>query len=199
MIDVSGISYNSLTAIQPTDRRKNRSVVWQFRCVCGNTVDLPVNTVKSGQTKSCGCLSVQAWAKNGKANGRLNGLKSKGVIRIVNAPYNELYGQYKRKALKRNYVFELSLDEFMEIINKPCHYCGTAKSNTWRYNKGSVTIEYNGIDRKDNSKGYIIGNVVSCCGTCNRMKMDMDYESFIKHCKRIAKLSDDYVELEDIS
>ncbi len=44
---------------------------------------------------------------------------------------------------------------------------------------------YNGIDRIDSSKGYIQGNVVTCCRTCNVAKMDMDYKEFINHITKI--------------
>ena len=47
---------------------------------------------------------------------------------------------------------------------------------------------YNGIDRKDNNIGYIIENCVSCCGICNRMKMDMSYDDFLNHIRLIYKV-----------
>lgn len=51
----------------------------------------------------------------------------------------------------------LLFEEYAALIAKPCHYCGEDTSQA----KGC------GLDRLDNSKGYILGNVVSCCAICN--------------------------------
>ena len=42
---------------------------------------------------------------------------------------------------------------------------------------------YSGLDRVDNSIGYILENVVPCCVTCNSMKMAMSYNEFITHLR----------------
>lgn len=47
---------NRLTPITFSHRDKNGKQVWQFECECGNKVTLPLSQVKSGNTKSCGCL-----------------------------------------------------------------------------------------------------------------------------------------------
>ena len=43
------------------------------------------------------------------------------------------------------------------------------------------------IDRIDNNKGYIEGNVVWCRKDINIMKMDKDIEDFYEICRLIAK------------
>jgi hypothetical protein len=40
------------------------------------------------------------------------------------------------------------------------------------------TFTRNGIDRKDNSKGYTIDNVVSCCFICNKGKWTQSVGEF---------------------
>jgi len=53
--------------------------------------------------------------------------------------------------------------------NKKCHYCFDDLNPTGT-----------GLDRKDNDKGYLIDNVVSCCCTCNRMRSDkFSYEEML--------------------
>lgn len=37
---------------------------------------------------------------------------------------------------------------------------------------------FNGIDRIDSLKGYILENVVTCCYQCNYAKSDLDIEEF---------------------
>ena len=64
-----------------------------------------------------------------------------------------------------------------------CHYCGAEHSNNMLYNQPNFKYNfiYNGIDRICSSKGYIQGNVVTCCRTCNVAKSDMSYKEFINH------------------
>lgn len=83
------------------------------------------------------------------------------------------YREYVRDAKRRNNIFELTKEQFVKIIQSPCVYCGDDKLN--------------GVDRVDNNKGYTVGNSVSCCGVCNRMKLDHTTNEFIKQCIQIIK------------
>ena len=80
------------------------------------------------------------------------------------------YCEYKRRA-KRG--FDLTFAQFMTFWQKPCWYCGE-------------TPETIGLDRVDNSKGYTLRNVVSCCSSCNLAKLDADRDEFLARCRRIA-------------
>ena len=44
-----------------------------------------------------------------------------------------------------------------------------------------------GVDRFDNTKGYIHGNCVPCCQTCNRSKMDSPFDEWFAHISQIVK------------
>lgn len=101
------------------------------------------------------------------------------------ASINAIFRSYQRAAKIRNYNFELTKIKFLEIINKNCHYCNAYPSNKARNQNNTGNYYYNGIDRVDNSKGYIEENVVPCCINCNRAKSDMHYENFLKWIKNI--------------
>jgi len=79
---------------------------------------------------------------------------------------------YKNSAKRRNVVFKLDMDLFMEYWNKPCFYCGSE-------------IKTIGLDRIDNNKGYVENNIIPCCKACNSMKSKMNKEEFINHCTKI--------------
>lgn len=79
------------------------------------------------------------------------------------------YKQYKRRAEKKNILFELTEYQFNEFKSKPCYLCG-------RWNDYDHT---NGLDRVDNSDGYHKNNVRSCCGECNYMKNNFDVVCFL--------------------
>lgn len=96
---------------------------------------------------------------------------------------SRLYKRYNYKGLSSN----LNGFEALKLFKEECHYCGVKNSNKYIYkqNHFSHIFFYNGIDRIDSSKGYIRGNVLSCCKRCNIAKSDMKYDEFIEHIKRI--------------
>lgn len=70
------------------------------------------------------------------------------------------FGAAKKHAPKRNLTWNISFDEYQELIKLPCYYCNNTFGST--QNCGGV-----GLDRLDNYIGYEINNVVPCCYPCN--------------------------------
>jgi len=87
---------------------------------------------------------------------------------------NGRFAEYKGGAKYRNIEFNLSKKDFLSFWKKECYYCRSE-------------IETIGLDRIDSKKGYSNDNVVSCCGVCNRMKMDMKKDEFLLKIKHIYK------------
>lgn len=56
--DMTGLTFERLTVLGPI-RTHNRHIIWLCRCVCGNEVEVSGNHLRSGQTKSCGCLKTE--------------------------------------------------------------------------------------------------------------------------------------------
>lgn len=56
-VDITGERFGRLIAIKPTNERYHGQVQWIFECDCGNNKMIPLTAVRSGTTKSCGCLS----------------------------------------------------------------------------------------------------------------------------------------------
>ena len=87
-----------------------------------------------------------------------------------------LLNTYKQNAKRRNLSWELTLKQFVKLTSSNCYYCGVQpKQGSWiRRRKRLVPVRheyiYNGIDRKDNAKGYTAANCVPCCGSCNKIK-----------------------------
>lgn len=89
--------------------------------------------------------------------------------------YSSSYNHYINSANSRNLCFELTNEQFNEIVKKNCYICNKSVSNTHR----------NGIDRYDNSLGYTEANCRPCCGECNFMKTYYSYEELIEKLKKI--------------
>jgi hypothetical protein len=72
------------------------------------------------------------------------------------------FSRAQKQAERRGITFNLTLEEYLNTISNPCHYCD---------NKiGKPVQTSTGLDRLDNSKGYELSNVVSCCWSCNRVR-----------------------------
>lgn len=56
MKDISGIEFGYLTAIEPTDKRDRKDVVWLCQCRCGTMVEMPAARLIGNNTLSCGCI-----------------------------------------------------------------------------------------------------------------------------------------------
>lgn len=65
--DIKGQKFGRLTALEPTEKRQRNSVVWNCLCDCGEFAEVSVSCLKSGGTKSCGCLKKETAARIGAA------------------------------------------------------------------------------------------------------------------------------------
>jgi len=87
------------------------------------------------------------------------------------------------QAKKRNIVFDLSFKELKKVLNsKKCYITGV-KLNNIDNDPNQLTI-----DRIDNDKGYVDGNVIACSSIMNSMKnnltvkqIDQMYKALVKH------------------
>jgi len=170
-----GDKFNRLLAIELTIPSKYGRTRFKWKCDCGNIKTIEASIVKHNRIKSCGCLQKEFASKRF--------FKGEGI-----AGFNYVKKQYKRHSNENNREFNLLDEEFKKLILDLCHYCKTPPSNQWtnKTNK-DVIFKYNGIDRIDNSQGYIINNVITCCHNCNWMKRDLSYTDFLNHIKKIAK------------
>ena len=75
-------------------------------------------------------------------------------------------------------------------MSSPCHYCGQTDTMQEPYRSGgkvyhNVYWSHNGIDRLNHCYGYSDKNAVPCCKQCNKMKWDLDKDSFLKQVKAV--------------
>jgi len=174
-IDITNEKFGRLTAIEYVGEHK-----WLCQCECGNTSEVPSYSLRTGLTKSCGCLISDA---SKKAYGR--------------SSRHHVYAEYRCGAKKRGFSFDIAERDFMELVVKPCFYCGNRLGNVRKSKYSNGDFEYTGIDRIDSSLGYTKDNCVPCCSFCNWAKSDEQYGWFIEHASVItsnkrARTVDDY-------
>lgn len=55
--DLTGKKFNRLTVLGLGKRNSNGQIQWKCKCDCGNIVFATTTYLKTGHTKSCGCLN----------------------------------------------------------------------------------------------------------------------------------------------
>lgn len=115
---------------------------------------------------------IRKWKKEWAAS--VEGKKSRRTY-YKNNP-SCMYKLYTKSAAKRQIEFTLNKEDFIKLLMLPCAYCGKIPLNE---------SDRNGLDRVDNTKGYILDNVVPCCFDCNQMKGKKSVEHFLSHVKNI--------------
>jgi hypothetical protein len=152
--------------------KNNRPVrCYLCKCDCGKEKLVRGDYLLQGTSKSCGCL-------------RSDRAKQVGIKQKTKTSYHNLiYGDSKRSSKYRNKNWNLTKEQHYDIICKPCFYC--SKEPIIRESRVGIPFPHWGIDRQDNTKGYVYENCVSCCPICNSMKMDLEITDFIQHIKQI--------------
>lgn len=163
-IDLSGKKIGNLSVMEYLyfeNRKEGNRWLWLCECDCGETCGVRTSRL----TKDNPQTSCKRCADKRSSSARIlpDSLSSK----------HRAFRRYKQGAKEREYEFHITFEEFLEIISKDCYYCA---SKPKKYSDESY--ERNGIDRMDNSKGYTLNNVVTCCSICNRLKMDLSYDDF---------------------
>lgn len=178
--DEIGKTYNFLTVIRESNpiitKAGYKSRRWLFKCICGNEKSIIPNNVFSGSIKSCGCKKSEITTEC---------IKKYYINKYKNPVEDRYYGNYAYYWNDSKREFKLTKEEFIELVNSKCHYCGIEPFNFQGNKNKSVIKALNGIDRVDSSKGYTKDNTVPCCMHCNRAKMDRNIDDFKNWVKLI--------------
>jgi len=164
--EMKGQKFGRLMVIQREGTNKRGESTWFCECSCGNQVVVIGTKLRSGNTRSCGCLHKERMSESHK-------------LPSGEAAFNRILNCIKRNAKSRGYKWQLTKEQVQTSIQQPCYYCG-AEPNQGS-NLSSIcngVYLYNGIDRVDNSKGYTFNNIVPCCGICNKAKNSQTVEQF---------------------
>ena len=134
------------------------------------------------QCQNCGitCSRTTAVLK-----GKWKGCRC-GLV-VEDASFHRAYRTYKRQARTRNLKFELSLEEFKNIVIQPCFYCGQLPVLNSYSSDSKIRIPMNGIDRRKSDQSYTPENCIPCCGTCNLAKLDHAEQDFVSWTIKVAE------------
>jgi hypothetical protein len=138
---------------------------WNCRCDCGKEKEVIGWHLNRGLVTSCGCTPRE-------------GFEDRHFLKI--------FAGYKHSAKVRRLSFRLSFKVFKKLITSKCEYCGSIGRTREKVSElSNILVTRNGIDRVNNSKGYVSGNVVSCCSMCNFAKAKHSKEEMVSWAKEL--------------
>lgn len=172
-LDRTGMRYGKLVCIRRGPNGTNEAA-WVCLCDCGKETYVRSSGLRSG-TKSCGCS---------RATGKGSRPRYKSHVPPGVSARNATIKGYKNSARSKGLEFSLTNEQFDRLTSADCYYCGIGPSRIKKISRnGSWT--FNGIDRVDNKRGYVDGNVVPCCSICNHAKATMSLSEFTSWIDRI--------------
>lgn len=170
--------------------RKNGSLLWECKCICGNMTNVRSNKLSQGHTKSCGCLKQKIKSESLKRfhEKNFNPLNRSACWRGYGEIGLTYFHSIAYGAKTRKLQFSVSIKYIWRLFLKQKRKCAlTGLKITPFHNKKNQNIGNASLDRIDSSKGYVKGNVQWVHKDVNVMKMGFSEQYFIKLCKLIAK------------
>ena len=174
--DIAGGRFGRLVAIQRSPIKRNGATTWECSCDCGNLATVQIDCLTGGTIRSCGCLGIETRQANGKRQRKRS---------VGDAAMHQAYGVYKHGAKRRGHIFDITEEEYYKMSSLPCSYCGCEPRELSRRGCGKEFSGWvgsgvfaNGLDRVDNKVGYVLSNLVPCCGDCNKSKFKLTVDEF---------------------
>lgn len=173
--DLIGKKFKKLKVLeQLKEKTKSNKILYRCICDCGNEHIVSGDLLRSGKTKSCGCLKILYLPKTFNYN-----RKEQILIHLYNSTI-------KRRSKNRGWNNYIDFFNFKKLVLSNCHYCNSepfSKISDRKKNKNKILrsdefVYVNGIDRINSDLGYVLENVVPCCKYCNIAKNIMSDNEF---------------------
>lgn len=140
MTDVSLKRFGRLVAIERTSEKRGGTYLWRCACDCGGEVLVRINTLNSGESRSCGCLKSDLLRQAQTSHGMYGTRTYKSWDAMIQRCRNPKNPNYKRYGALGIQVCErwLSFPPFLEDMGE--------------------RPDGKTLDRRDASLGYSLDN-----------------------------------------
>ncbi len=162
--DMTGQQIGSLVVLDRAGSQ-NRLATWNCQCVCGQVVVALGSDLRQGKIKTCGCRTGIKSRRNWQGHGDI----PKSYWRALN-----------QNAQQRNIDFDLTIECVNDLFLEQDRKCALSGDDI------SFSNNTASLDRIENEKGYLNGNVQWVHKDVNRMKQTYSVDYFIHLCKLIA-------------
>lgn len=141
--NIEGKVFYNLTVIRRVGTNANRYALWECLCSCGENTVTTGKNLRSGHTKSCGCLKRQLYPKHVVKHGMFGTKPYKtwaGIKYRCENPNSKAYKYYGARGIQMNKGWSNSFKDFYEYVGDP-------------------PSDKHSLDRIDNNGNYEPGNV----------------------------------------
>lgn len=173
--ELVGKKIQKLTVINV--HRDGKRYLATCKCDCGQFTVKRCDNLKYGKTFSCGCHAKNRTNMLGNKN---PSFKGEGKIGKV------FFSDLRHGAIRRNLEFNITLKYIWELYKKQKGKCSITNVPI-HFGRTRMSRETTAsLDRIDNSKGYVEGNVRWVLKPINMLRLNYDTEYFIKLCNLVA-------------
>lgn len=154
-IDLTGQKFGRLTVISKAENSADGHIRWLCNCECGNSITTRGTSLRSGVTKSCGCLvsdKLREWSKSNRKYNTYDLTRDYGIGYTSNS----------------NEEFYFDLEDYDRIKN----YCWSSNENGYIYTQekdayilmhrflmnekdSEIEVDHFNRNRKDNRRGNL--------------------------------------------
>lgn len=144
--DLRGQRFGRLIALGPISRDRHKHIVWLCQCDCGNKANVALQSLRSGTTRSCGCLYKQDIGRRSTTHGMSKTKVYKTWLHIKKRCYNPLahdYQYYGERGISVCSQWHDSFECFRDYVSELPNF----------------GIKGYSLDRIDNNGNYEPGNI----------------------------------------
>ena len=169
-IEMGGKVFGKLKVLHEDLSNAYKHVKWVCECECGNIKSVSGDHLRRGLIKSCGC--IKELSKDGGISGDLW--------------YTITSSKVSKRSKRRSLDFDLTKEYVYTLFKEQGGKCALSGVDItlpvkWKDNTYTASL-----DRIDNDKGYVIGNVQWVHKHVNIMKNSFPQDMFIYLCNRIS-------------
>lgn len=137
-VDITGQKFGRLTAVKLASRNKHNKECWLFKCDCGKEKTIEKSMVRTGHSKSCGCLALEIRKIVATTHGKNNTREHRIWLGIKKRCLNKKHTTYQNYGARGIKICDRWLNSFENFLLD----MGNCPSNT------------HSIDRIDNNGNY---------------------------------------------
>jgi hypothetical protein len=180
LIDLVGKTFGSLTVIakSTTHSDKQGNVFWDCKCACGKTISIRSPSLRTGNTRSCGC-------KQYSDRSMLAGSKSKLWTGYEEIP-RSTWSQIERQARQRKISFDVTIQSAWKLFLTQKRKCALTGDSLYFGGDHGKLRGNASLDRINPDKGYVLGNIQWVTRKINMMKWTLQQGEFIDLCRKVS-------------
>lgn len=168
--NIAGRTFDRWTVLRQDSSNSRGQAMWVCQCQCGKVKSVLGTSLLQGKSKSCGCLSTDLFFKG----------------------HEQISGSYWQRLEKgaslRSHEFTITIEYAWNLFleqNGKCALTGLDLTFQKNYSNHAQN-QTASLDRIDQNKGYVIGNVRWVHKDINRMRWAHDDKTFFDYCKMVV-------------